>query len=57
MPESFVGDDLSYRVGTHLFTHKQTAVRRVYQLNNGDRCVCEPQTQRRVILIFIPDLP
>lgn len=25
MPESFAGDDLSYRVGTHLFTRKQTS--------------------------------
>lgn len=32
------------RRGTWLFTYKQEAVRLVYQLRSGGRCVCNPQT-------------
>lgn len=32
------------RRGARLFTYKQEAVRLVYQLRSGGRCVCDPQT-------------
>lgn len=37
-------NDLPYHAGTCLFTHKQKAVRLVYQLNRSDRCVYNPPT-------------